>query len=203
MHIPFKKYIPYLVSCCVLFLSISFSGCSSIETYHAQDRSVDFTAIKTYRFSQSSSKTPIFDDELIKSAIDEQLRLRDLVKEEGGNTDCFIRYTISFRDMEKPYRVDMGPRDDLPEDFVEKSNYAAREWGRNWLVLDYQWKQANLIINMINSQTDSVLWTASADFPLEEELKPEERNKKLRKAIVEMFKKYPVKRDKETDKAGK
>ncbi|MFC2149191.1 DUF4136 domain-containing protein [Candidatus Auribacterota bacterium] len=180
-------------------VALFIAGCSPFETHSVYDHSIDFSRLKTYGWGKCISKLSDKEDTLVRDTIDQQLALRRCHESSAvGGPAFLIRYTLSVEDKVRPQKVDMGPRDDLPDEFTSKPNYAGQVWGRKWMVVYYSWKQATLVIDISDPNKDGIIWQGSAGFELNEDLTQKEREKRLRDAVVEIFRKYPIKIESKT-----
>ena len=140
------------------------------------DRTVDFTAFKTYAWKGG---TPTADAALnadIVADIDEQLAAKGLKKVEKA-PDLYVHYHAKQRDDVKITDWDEG-----------KFKFANRNITESWA------KVGTLAVDLVDPKTGTVLWRAAVTDTLKSKTVTPEFKEMLKRNIALMFTQYPPKK---------
>lgn len=155
-------------------------GCSSASIHADFDSSVDFDSYRTFSWFTEPESGEGYEysgplDERIKSAVDEELKAKGLLKA-STNTDLFVAYHVAKRE-----RVE-----------VERWGYGGW-WGTGGGEA-YSYDEGTLVIDVVDATTRKVVWRGTATGFLEKDATPEERQERIDEAVRKMFSDYPPSR---------
>jgi len=139
------------------------------------DRAANFSAYKTYQWMDAKAGRATNDlmDQNIQRSIDAQLALKGLQRVESG-ADLQISYQAAI-DKEKQFETwNTGPR-----------------WFGNGRVTSSTIEVGRLVVNIVDSATQHLVWRGSAEKTLDIKKDPEKNYQNLQKAMAKLFKSYP------------
>ena len=144
------------------------------------DRGANFSAYKKYAWTRGTDLPDELNHARIVRSIDARLAETGLARVESSHSpDVLVAYYISF---DKDFRIDVfstgwGPFGVGPD----RSGSATVQ---PILV-------GTLVVNITDVRTRALVWRAMASGDIKPNDKPEQRDKKLAKAIEKMFRNYP------------
>ncbi|MBE1275386.1 DUF4136 domain-containing protein [Enterovibrio baiacu] len=168
----------------LLMFSVVLTGCAS-SVYTDYSSQFNFNAISSFELARQSSTSAIsLDDNRIQKALTTELVAKGLTpSSEADSADVTVQYAI----VPKTENVAYGSSFSFGYGFrhvgVAASTpvrYEERSYGQ-------------LVIEMINTKTDEVVWKASSKRKLTESMTPENRRTFIQEQIVDMFEQYPPK----------
>ena len=165
------------------------ASCSSMVVDTNWDKTADFKAYKTWSWfpaGPSPTGNPDLDDpELIA-------RIKKIVgagfKKDGftmvtDSPDFFVNYHVALSDELNPTRI---------ENFYEFANYSVfmPRWESTYATV---WTTGTLVIDVIDTETKTLVWRGFAQADINPQAGPKENNEKVRKFVEKMLKKFPPK----------
>lgn len=162
-------------------------GCSSISYHHDFDRDADFTSYKTFGWMEqpapagggarvAEERNPLV-EKRIKVSVDRQLIEKGL-RRVNTNPDLWVAYYTGYQD--KIDVTDYGYR------------YSMDYWGYGGRQIDvYQYQEGTLIIDLIDSKAQELVWRGSATGTVDSNPSPEKIEKKINEVVANMFRSYP------------
>lgn len=172
-------------------VSIVFlAGCSPFSTYYRTAPGADFTRLATYRWENSAAAAAPL-TEHITGAVEEQLALLGYEKSSKPAVDFLIAYRLIINDMRVTYRIDMGPRYDVPLWYYYRTHYPAREWLTEYCYVDTIRKVGFFNIYALDPRTKLVLWQGVAEDVFDEYASPLQNLQIQRYAAIELMKNFP------------
>ena len=166
-----------------LGLLLALPAAASVSVDFDEDN--DFSGYKTYSWVDGTPAKNDLSHKRIVEAIEAQLAAKGLTQTEG-KADVYVAYHGA---------VDAQQR-------LNVSNYGYGTWGgyrgyRGWgvsgstSVTSYDVHIGTLIIDIIDTGTDQLVWRGHAEKELAYKPNPEKSRKKLNKILGKMFRKYP------------
>ncbi|MDD3642992.1 MAG: DUF4136 domain-containing protein [Candidatus Krumholzibacteria bacterium] len=130
----------------ILILAAALAqGCSAVRVETDFDRTVDFTALETYRWiehERDDEDNPFMRDALIRShvrsAVDTALAAKGYARIESGRPDFLVAYYFTARN-----RVDV-------------THYAGYYWYPHTSV--YRYKEGTLIVDIVDPEKKQLVW---------------------------------------------
>lgn len=169
------------------------AACSPIKVRHDYDQDVNFTEYQTYKWveqdtqaegdAKSAKMRNDLLDKRIRSAVDKQLEGKGL-KLVAEQPDLLVTY---FTGVDEKIRVmDRGYRYGA----YYGSGYSY--YGLGTPAVDvYQYKVGNLIIDLIDSKTNKLVWRGSAEAVVDETASSREREERIQEAVSKILSDYP------------
>ncbi len=168
-----------------LFLLIAAISCSpTVSVYHDYDRQFDLSSYKSYDWKMvgrtESNQNPLYDNELtskrIKAAVDKELMAKryQMTSESPG---LLVHYHIVIEDKSVVIRE--------PD---------AHNYSPYWLGSDmnaYQYKEGTLIIDLMDAESNALIWRGWAVAILEE-VNPKDTESRLNKTIQRILEGLPA-----------
>jgi hypothetical protein len=167
------------------FLPLLLVACSpEIQVQTDFDPDYDLWTFKTFDWGQKvnieEGKNPFHYNELndkrIKSAVQNQLTSRGYLLTDN-QPDLILHYHIIVKD---------------------KSMLATEPYGYNyssyWQRMEadiYSYREGTLILDLMDSKTNNLIWRGWAVSPLNSSYKPEEIEKLIKTVVAKIFKKFP------------
>lgn len=164
----------------IAVLLLAIAGCSpAITVYHDYDKSIDFTSYQTFDWKMDldveSRQNPLYYNELtdmrIREAVDEALAAKGYNKT-IVNPDFQIHYHIMVEDKSIATLDPLG------------HNYDAYWLGTT--ATAYQYKEGTLIIDLMDADTNKLIWRGWAVAVLED-LRREVVEKRLKQTITRIL----------------
>lgn len=186
----------------IFFFTISISGCSSLSLSTDYDDSIDFSTFKTYRWhadnEHNTASLKYLDnimDQRIRSTVDQQLAAKDFTKKLDGNVDFYVNYSVVIDDRTDirtynnyngmypgySYRAGYG--------YYGRGMGVAYSTGSETQVTHY--KQGTLIIDIVNPETDQLIWRGAADGRLPKGSDREKSDKLVQKYVTKILSNFP------------
>ncbi|MEJ2765923.1 DUF4136 domain-containing protein [Photobacterium sp. MCCC 1A19761] len=168
--------IPFLR---LLFLTVVLTGCSAPVTtdYNAQ---INYTQFKTYQFAPGQSHSALsLDESRVEEAISVQLHSKGL--KPGENADLTVKHYIQQQSDFQSYGTSVG------------FGYGYRHVGVAYStpVRYREYTYGKLIVELIDNQSNKVVWRAVSQRKLTESMTPSSREAFIDEQVFEMFKNYP------------
>ena len=154
-------------------------GCSTVTTSSDYDPEHDFAGLETYAWLESRPDTAVGDLAAgrVRTAVDEVLvGLGYRVVE--AQADFLITFGVSRQDR---VRV------------TEQDTYGRRRYG-SWdsrRVDVYEYQEGTLVLDVIDPETELLVWRGTATGVIVRDRTPEERMEKTREAVAAMLASFP------------
>ena len=153
------------------------------------DKSADFSSFKTFAHKEGTKVGQPLVDERIVAAIDAELALKGLVKNET-NPDLFVVYHVAF-DKQKDIST-------FSSGYGGYGPYGWR-WGGGWgggmtttqvrdIVI------GTLVIDLADAKKGALAWRGMGVKEVNTQASPEKRDKSIGQAVQKILKNYPPKR---------
>ncbi len=194
----------YLLS----FIVIAFiTGCSSLTLDTDYDKSINFSNFKTYRWhtqnkyntaSQQYLKVNNLMDQRIRATIDKQLQTQNYTVVSSDKVDFLINYSVVVED-----KTDINTYNNYNGYYpgfrygMGYGSYGRRmsvgySSGPDVQVTHYQ--QGTLIIDIINPETDQLMWRGAADGRLPKNADRAEKDKLIQQYVTKILSDFPPKK---------
>jgi len=197
-----KKYL-------LSFIIITFiTGCSSLTLDTDYDKSINFSNFKTYRWhskneyntaSQQYLKVNNLMDQRIRATIEQQLQTQGFnTAESTEKVDFLVNYSVVIED-----KTDIQTYNNY-NGYYPGFRYGAGfgSYGGNMMVgyssgpdvqvIHYQ--QGTLIIDIINPETDQLMWRGAADGRLPKSADRAEKDKLIQQYVTKILSDFPPKK---------
>jgi hypothetical protein len=164
-------------------LVAGLGGCSSLSYHSDYDRQTDFSVYQSFTWIGGSYE-PLepgagdsgFFEQLVRSAVEEELGGMGFTVRSQGEADMLIAYHASAKET-----IDSNPQD---------YGYAYGRWAYSDVSVQ-AYREGTLIIDLIDAGTKELVWRGWATGTIQENLSSEERNKRVRDAIAKIMDQYP------------
>lgn len=189
-----------------LIALIFISGCSSLSLSTDYDKKIDFSNFKTYRWhadNEHNKASVVYLDHImdqrLRSTIDEQLQSKQYTKASSNTeqVDFLINYSIVIED-----RADIRTYNNyngMYPGYTYRAGYGSYgrsvgfgySSGSDTQVTHY--KQGTLIIDIINPETDKLIWRGAADGRLPKGTDRKERDELAQEYVSKILSDFPPK----------
>lgn len=181
---------PLLKASAVLML-FTFYSCSSVKVVTDQDKSVDFTAYKTYSFlgwqDESDANLSEFDKKRIRDAFMQEFTSRNLnYVEENGDMAVSLFIVLNPKTSTTAYT-----------NYYGTGGYGYRRYGGGWgyghattTYAENDYIEGTLVMDVFDTSTKDQIWQGVAKGTVTEN--PDKREKSIPKSISALMKKFPV-----------
>jgi hypothetical protein len=166
--------------------SLLATGCSSISVHHDYDTAADFATYRTYDWieqhaslsgdARAAQQRNSLLDNRIRGAVDDELAKEGL-SIDANDPDLYVVYHVGIQD--KIDVTDWG------------YSYSGRYWGYGRDVDVYAYQEGTLIVDLIDSNGEHLVWRGTAQATVQSNPTPEKSEKRIRDAIAKMFQRYP------------
>jgi Domain of unknown function (DUF4136) len=161
-------------------LLLAFTGCSpAITVYHDYDKSIDFTLYRTFDWKMDldleSRQNPLYYNELTDKRIREAVV--EALSEKGYNK------TISNPDFQIHYHIMVEDKS------IATLDPSGHNYDAYWLgtaATTYQYKEGTLIIDLMDADTNKLIWRGWAVAVLED-LRREVVEKRMKQTIARIL----------------
>lgn len=152
------------------------------------DQSADFSKFKTYKWVEIKGGTQPNQliDQQIKSALDAELAKKGLTKTDQDDANLYIGYQVGIGQEKQVNAYNTGGAG---------WGYGAR-WGGGMGMATATTSTINigtLVLDMYNPAEKQLVWRSKATKTIDENAKPDKRQKNMAKAAQKMLKNYPPK----------
>jgi hypothetical protein len=158
---------------------LAAAACSTVTTSSDYDPEYDFAGLETYTWLESPPDTAVGDlaTGRVRTAVDEVLAgLGYRVVE--AQADLLITFEVSRQDR---VRV------------TEQDTYGRRRhgtWGTRRVDV-YEYQEGTLLLDVIDPETEQLVWRGTATDVLARDRTPEQRMEKTREAVAAMLASFP------------
>ncbi|MCF7970724.1 MAG: DUF4136 domain-containing protein [Methylococcaceae bacterium] len=196
-----KKYLLSFIIIAVI------TGCSSLTLDTDYDKSIHFSNFKTYRWhnkneyntaSQQYLKVNNLMDQRIRATIDQQLKTQHYTQASTEKVDFLVNYSVVIED-----KTDIQTYNNY-SGYYPGFRYGAGfgSYGRNMSVgyssgSDIQvshYQQGTLIIDIINPETDQLMWRGAADGRLPKTADRAKKDKLIQQYVKKILSDFPPKK---------
>ncbi len=177
------KVVKLFIIICLAVFVISCSSSMKVQTDY--DPTVNIAAIKTYHWLEKPRETPdsarealtenTLLDKRVKKAVNIQLIALGLQMEKD-NPDVLVTYYIGLQDKVDVQRTGGG-------------FHGRRGRFSGGMVYVDKYKEGTLIVDVLDAESQEIIWRGIAFVKLDDDLKPKKVEEKLSKAVKKMFEK--------------
>jgi hypothetical protein len=173
----------------VVSILLLLAACSQIQVHSDHDPGANFAALRTYAWLQKTSEAPRdprLDNDLldsrVHSAVNDELYAKGY-REAAENPDFRVTYHVM---VQSKFDVQSFPV------------YYGYGYGRlgapgpDVRVTEYE--QGTLILDLVDSATNDLIWRGSAQARIDPNRSPQERTKLIRDAVHAMLEHFPPER---------
>ncbi len=178
----------------ILFItSLFLSGCSTLSVNYDYDLKADFSAYRTYDWLPNPTEDIV--DELNNTryieAIESQLAIKGFTLDKT-NPDFLI---ATHYEKENKSNVTVWNYPYFSGDYHHATGLGHHGFGSSFSyssqVNIYEYEQGTLILDFIDSETQTLFWRATAKKALEPSTTPQDKVKKIDSAVQEILKNFP------------
>jgi len=175
MHKPFASCI---------FIVLLLAACSTVKISSDFDKSVNFSAYKTYAYTKEAEQLPINDinRKRVLQAISEELAKEGFTQSE--QPDVWIDLKVLLKEKETATSTTASPYG---------AGYGYR-WGGGFSSTNInveRYLEGTLFVDMIDVSKKQLVWQGRAVSILDPHASPEKREQNVKKFIKQIFTKYP------------
>lgn len=172
-----------------LLILFVLSACSSVKVSYDIDKTVDFTKIKTFAFTEETLKLGIqeLNRNRIIAAVEAELAKRGVTK--STSPDALVDLSVKAEQKQDATATTTGGYGGGMYGGGYRYGYGG---GFSTTQINYnEYIEGTLFVNLI--QNDKLVWQGRGTKTLDEEASPERREKNITEAVGLIFSKYPVK----------
>ena len=167
-----------------LLSAMLVSGCAS-DVATDYDSSVDFSGFSTYQYHEDPNTPVTLDGARIKKAVNKEMALRGMRLAESDG-----QLTVYYEILEASELLADGPTFSFGFGMGSiNSRYGA---GVSTPTRVKEKKYGKLSVNLIDTQTNDVVWRSVSQRQLTETMDSEERNEFVQDQVQQMFEEYPI-----------
>jgi hypothetical protein len=161
------------------------SACATAQVGYDFDRSANFSHYHTYTWASGGQEATgdrrldsSLVDSRIRTAIDAQLRAKGYLASLDGRPDFLVTYRVGMKDMMKG---------------ASTQHYIGdRAHGTFTTVSDIQpYNEGTLLIDILDANSQQLVWQASAKAELAQSLSPEQRDARVNNVVRAMLAHFP------------
>lgn len=165
-----------------LGLALLSAAAQAQNVTYDYDKGTDFSKIKTYAWTRGLELQDDLNHRRIVAAVDSQLSAKGLTKVQPGSmADVYVAYGAEF---DRNLQVN-GSSSDFGGPFMRANRTGSAR-------VD-EIVTGTLVVGMVDANSKTVVWRASATKDLDTNANPEKKEKNLNKAVKKMFEHYPPK----------
>lgn len=170
----------------VLLIGIALSGCAPYAAID-YDTGARFDGYKSYRFAENGKNNVLsLDASRIEPALKKALEQEGFVLADSGDkADLKVRYGI-----EQERRIEShGPRYSLGFGFGHHP--FGLHGGHHSYKRAREIKEGQLVVNLVDTERQQVIWEGVAKRNLTESMGPRDRTRLINRVVKAMFEQYP------------
>lgn len=175
-----------------LLTAVALSACGSgvsVKSDYDPSAVQAMNAYKTYSWAPSKRTQDVtsLNAQRIQAAVDAALSAKGLQKAAAGTGDFLVAYIVSTSQQ---------------TDYSTTSDYYGYGWGR-WYgagggmstsrTTAYNWTQGTLVLDIVDGKSNEMVYRATAEAEVNQDLSPAERQTRVNEAVVRMLEKFPPK----------
>ncbi len=173
-----------------IFLAVAAVACSSIQTSYDYDKTVDFTGYKTYAYTPEAANFGPYQltGDRIIAAIDREMAERGFTK--SDNPDVLIDIRAKLEEKQDATATTTGTGMygyGAPYRYGYGGGFTTTQINVN------EYTEGTLIINMVDKESDKLVWQGRGTKTLNETASPEKKETNINTGVSMIFDKYPVK----------
>lgn len=173
-----------------IFLAVAVAACSSIQTSYDYDKTVDFTKYKTYAYTPEATNFGPYQltGDRIVAAIDREMAERGFTK--SDNPDVLIDIRAKLEEKQDATATTTGTGMygyGAPYRYGYGGGFTTTQINVN------EYTEGTLIINMVDKESDKLVWQGRGTKTLNETASPEKKETNINTGVSMIFDKYPVK----------
>lgn len=166
----------------VLMMVTLLAGCASkvVTDYNSQ---AAFNSFHSWAFAPKKDETAFLslDGARVENVLERELTAKNLQKKPESEADLLVSYQVVEEDKIESYGFSYG---------VGFSNRPFG-WGISTAPPVRQVKEGKLVVELVDSGNDQVVWRAISKRYLNEDQSPEYRSELIDETVTEMFTRYP------------
>lgn len=187
--------IQILLSCLIVW---SLSGCASPKIGYDYDRSVNFSAYRTYEWmpgEQEKTGDRRVDnsgtDIRVRTAIAAQLRLKGYTPPTDGRPDFFVAYHLQVKEATADQSTQYFSDGMAGRPFVHSVD-TRNPSGKPPTGPDApSYMAGTLLVDIIDASSNKLVWRGTAAGMVEPDLSSQQRDERIRKILREMLATFP------------
>lgn len=185
----------------MVILVAVLSGCSTMQITSDYDPSANFADLRSYNWipePQKVSGDPKIDNPFIerriRDAVDKQLAAQGYEKRSSGTPDFLIGYQVAIgkklavSTVNNYYGYGVG---------AGWHHRGARRYGASRVYVSeayvYEYDQGSLVIDVVDPETQKLIWRGSAQAEVDRSASREKREKRISKAVQKILAGFPPK----------
>jgi len=169
----------------LIFILLTFVGCSTVKVAYDYDKQTDFSKYKTYVISEETMKMENvnqLDRDRIITAVGTQMAAKGFTKA-GDNADVILDIRIKGEEIQTATATSTG-------------GYGYGRWGYGGgfgtTQINYdKYTEGTLFITLIDKVTEKIAWQGTGKKTIEENASSEKKVKNIDYAVSQIFTNYP------------
>lgn len=164
-----------------LIMVAGLISCSPVTTVFDYDKEVDFTAFKSFKFTEDDLEETVgqFNRERILSALEKELAAKGLIKAE--DPDLLVNVLVTAKQV-------------VEVNAASQQGYGSMGWrtanADAYLKFD-EYTDGSMFITMADNDSKIIIWQGVGTRTIDESATGEEREANITEAIQEILKHYP------------
>jgi hypothetical protein len=168
-----------------MILAVLAGSCATPKIGYDYDRGADFSRYHTYAWVSSAQQATgdrrldsSLVDSRIRTAIVTELRAKGYIKATNSTPDFLVSYHAGMKDMMKG---------------ASTQNYIGdRAHGTFTTISDIQpYNEGSLMIDIVDAPSQQLIWQASAQAEIDQNLAPKERDARVHNVVRAMLSHFP------------
>jgi hypothetical protein len=173
----------------LLVLGIVLAGCSTFKIADDYDPSADFASFHSYAWAPAESeapKDPRVENDLLEArvheSVDAELSAKGFSLATAGATpDFWVTYHAALE-----AKIDVTT---IQQSYPYYRGYS--RWGGYSETYVRQFDEGTLILDVIDPETEKLIWRGSAQARVNDSSTPEKRSKRVRDAVAAILERFP------------
>lgn len=165
----------------LLSLVVLLTGCASnvVTDYDSQ---ASYASYETWAFSDTGGNAyTSLDGSRVETAVSRELEGKGLTRTGADSADLLVRYHIDDVDRLDTSGFSYGFG-------IGRGNFG---WGISTAPPVREVKEGQLIVDLVDNETNKVVWRGTSKRYLNQNQSPETREKLINEVVVDMFSRYP------------
>lgn len=165
----------------LLSLALLMAGCASnvVTDYDSQ---ASYASYETWAFSEMEDNAyTSLDGSRVENAVTRELQAKGMTQADPSNADLMVRYHIDDVDRLDTSGFSYGFG-------FGRNNFG---WGISTAPPVREVKEGQLIVDLVDSDTNKVVWRGTSKRYLNQNQSPETRQELIDDVVTDMFSRYP------------
>jgi hypothetical protein len=165
-------------------VAVSLTACSSVDTTRDWDPNFDFSQTSTYMWISSDSELDDITRNRVRAAANNAMQARGFT-EVQSNASLALGYQVTTEQQQSATTTTTGWGGGYRWGWGGSMGMSTSQTRVN------TWDVGTLVLALFDTDSQNLVWTGSASAKLQDNLNPEERQRRIQQAVDQMMDGFP------------